>query len=176
MAALFHGQVINVAGLARDAATARTTIEGYLGILQDTLVATILPAFEAIVPFVTALLMLAWLPESLQFLAVRKQRLDKLARWLKQLDPTLRIDASTQFKASVLERLPLPKAMLPLSDAAGRAGLDPATLRQQIRNQRLVATKWRREWWVDERELEAYLERRAPQGRRSQRKRAVAGA
>jgi predicted AAA+ superfamily ATPase len=47
VAALFHGQVINVAGLARDAATARTTIEGYLGILQDTLVATILPAFEA---------------------------------------------------------------------------------------------------------------------------------
>ena len=36
-----------MAGLARDAATARTTIEGYLGILQDTLVATLLPAFEA---------------------------------------------------------------------------------------------------------------------------------
>jgi predicted AAA+ superfamily ATPase len=46
VAALFHGQVVNVAGLARDAATARTTIEGYLGILQDTLVATLLPAFE----------------------------------------------------------------------------------------------------------------------------------
>src|SRR5688500_15243083 len=36
-----------MAGLARDAATARTTIEGYLGILQDTLVATLLPACEA---------------------------------------------------------------------------------------------------------------------------------
>jgi predicted AAA+ superfamily ATPase len=47
VAALFHGQVISVAGLARDAATARTTVEGYLGILQDTLLATILPAFEA---------------------------------------------------------------------------------------------------------------------------------
>ena len=47
VAALFHGQVVNVSGLARDAATARTTIEGYLGILQDTLVATLLPAFEA---------------------------------------------------------------------------------------------------------------------------------
>jgi predicted AAA+ superfamily ATPase len=46
VAALFHGQVINVAGLARDAATARTTVEGYLGILQDTLLATLLPAFE----------------------------------------------------------------------------------------------------------------------------------
>lgn len=47
VAALFHGQVINIAGLARDAATPRTTVEGYLGILQDTLLATILPAFEA---------------------------------------------------------------------------------------------------------------------------------
>lgn len=47
VAGLFHGQVINIADLARDAATARTTIEGYLGILQDTLVATLLPSFEA---------------------------------------------------------------------------------------------------------------------------------
>jgi predicted AAA+ superfamily ATPase len=47
VAALFHGQVVNISGLARDAATARTTIEGYLGILQDTLLATLLPAFEA---------------------------------------------------------------------------------------------------------------------------------
>jgi len=46
VAALFHGQVINVAGLARDAATARTTVEGYVGILQDTLLATLLTAFE----------------------------------------------------------------------------------------------------------------------------------
>ena len=44
-AALFHGQVINVTGLAQDATTAGTTIEGYLGILQDTLLATQLPAF-----------------------------------------------------------------------------------------------------------------------------------
>jgi predicted AAA+ superfamily ATPase len=47
IAALFHGQVINVAGLARDAATARTTVEGYLGVLQDTLLVTLVPAFEA---------------------------------------------------------------------------------------------------------------------------------
>jgi predicted AAA+ superfamily ATPase len=47
VAALFHGQVINISGLARDAATARSTVEGYLGILQDTLLVTLLPAFEA---------------------------------------------------------------------------------------------------------------------------------
>jgi predicted AAA+ superfamily ATPase len=46
LAALFHGQVINIAGLARDAATARTTVQGHLDILQDTLLATLLPAFE----------------------------------------------------------------------------------------------------------------------------------
>jgi len=46
VAALFHGQAINVAGLARDAATARTTVEGYIDILRDTLLATLLPAFE----------------------------------------------------------------------------------------------------------------------------------
>lgn len=46
VAALFHGQVINVSGLARDSAASRTTVEGYLGILQDTLLATLLPAFE----------------------------------------------------------------------------------------------------------------------------------
>ncbi len=46
VAALFHGQVINVSGLARDSAVARTTVEGYVGILQDTLLAALLPAFE----------------------------------------------------------------------------------------------------------------------------------
>ncbi len=47
VAALFHGQVINVSGIARDAGTARTTVEGYLEILEDTLVAMRLPAYEA---------------------------------------------------------------------------------------------------------------------------------
>src|SRR2546422_9661971 len=47
VAALFHGQVINISGIARDAVTARATVEGYVGILEDTLLATRLPAFEA---------------------------------------------------------------------------------------------------------------------------------
>jgi predicted AAA+ superfamily ATPase len=46
VAALFHGQVISVAAIARDAGTARTTVNGYLEILEDTLVATRLRAFE----------------------------------------------------------------------------------------------------------------------------------
>jgi hypothetical protein len=36
VAAVFHGQVLSVAGLARDAGVARTTVDGYLGILADT--------------------------------------------------------------------------------------------------------------------------------------------
>lgn len=47
LAALFHGQTLNIASLARDSATARTTIAGYLDILEETLLATRLPAFEA---------------------------------------------------------------------------------------------------------------------------------
>jgi predicted AAA+ superfamily ATPase len=46
VAGLFHGQVINVAGLARDAGTARTTVASYLEILEDTLLAYRLPAYE----------------------------------------------------------------------------------------------------------------------------------
>lgn len=47
IAALFHGQVINIAGLARDAGVARATAQGYLSVLEDTLVTFSLPAFEA---------------------------------------------------------------------------------------------------------------------------------
>lgn len=47
IAALFHGQVVNVAGIARDSGTARTTVDGYLEILEDTLLTYRLPAYEA---------------------------------------------------------------------------------------------------------------------------------
>ena len=47
IAALFHGQVVNTAGLARDAGVARTTVSGYLDILQDTYLVTLLQPYEA---------------------------------------------------------------------------------------------------------------------------------
>jgi predicted AAA+ superfamily ATPase len=47
VAALFHGQSINVSAIARDAGVARTTVSGYLDILEDTLLATRLSAYEA---------------------------------------------------------------------------------------------------------------------------------
>ena len=46
MAALFNGQVINVAGIARETGVARTTVHGYLDILEDTLLVFRLPAYE----------------------------------------------------------------------------------------------------------------------------------
>jgi len=46
IAALFNGQTINVAGIARDAGVARTTVQSYLEILEDTLLTYRLPAFE----------------------------------------------------------------------------------------------------------------------------------
>ncbi len=46
-AALMHAQTVNSASLARDAGIARSTVSGYLEILEDTLLITRLSAFEA---------------------------------------------------------------------------------------------------------------------------------
>jgi predicted AAA+ superfamily ATPase len=47
IAALFHGQTINISTIARDAGVARTTVSGYLDILEETLLCFRLPAYEA---------------------------------------------------------------------------------------------------------------------------------
>ena len=54
-------------------------------------------AFGGVIPLVIGVLMAWGLPESLQFLAVKKTRLDQLARWLRQLDPRIAIDSATRF-------------------------------------------------------------------------------
>jgi predicted AAA+ superfamily ATPase len=46
VAALVNAQVVNVAGIARDAAVARPTVQGYFEILVDTLVGLWLPAWR----------------------------------------------------------------------------------------------------------------------------------
>jgi MFS transporter, AAHS family, 4-hydroxybenzoate transporter len=53
--------------------------------------------FGGAIPLAGAIAMIWGLPESLQFLAVRRRSLDQLARWLKKLDPSLRIDHTTQY-------------------------------------------------------------------------------
>jgi len=47
LAALFHGQTVNVTNIAREAGVARTTVAGYLDILVETLLCFRLPAYEA---------------------------------------------------------------------------------------------------------------------------------
>ena len=47
IAALFHGQTLNVANIAREAGIARTTVNGYLEILEETLLCFRLHAYEA---------------------------------------------------------------------------------------------------------------------------------
>ena len=46
VAALVNGQVVNVAGIARDAAVARPTVQGYFATLEDTLMGCWLPAWR----------------------------------------------------------------------------------------------------------------------------------
>jgi predicted AAA+ superfamily ATPase len=46
VAALMNGQVTNVAGLARDAAVARPTVQGFFDVLVDTLLGVRLPAWR----------------------------------------------------------------------------------------------------------------------------------
>jgi len=47
IAAIFHGQTVNVSNIAREAGVARTTVAGYLDILEETLLCFRLPAYEA---------------------------------------------------------------------------------------------------------------------------------
>ncbi len=46
VATLMNGQVVNVAGIARDSAVARPTVQGYFGVLVDTLIGFWLPAWQ----------------------------------------------------------------------------------------------------------------------------------
>jgi AAHS family 4-hydroxybenzoate transporter-like MFS transporter len=76
--------------------------------------------FGGVVPLVIAFAMLWGLPESLQFLAVRKTRLDQLARWLKQLDPRIQVGAETKYLANEQSRAGVPILHL---FREGRAGV-----------------------------------------------------
>jgi uncharacterized protein len=46
VSALMNGQVVNVSGVARDAAVARPTVQGYFDVLTDTLIGSWLPAWR----------------------------------------------------------------------------------------------------------------------------------
>ncbi|MDE0118865.1 MAG: AAA family ATPase [Bdellovibrionales bacterium] len=46
IAALMNGQVLNISNIARDVGVARSTVQGYFSILEDTLLAWYLPAYR----------------------------------------------------------------------------------------------------------------------------------
>jgi AAHS family 4-hydroxybenzoate transporter-like MFS transporter len=60
--------------------------------------------FGGAVPLVVALAMFWSLPESLQFLAVRRRSRPTLVRWLKELDPRIQVDDTTQLVAQEQNR------------------------------------------------------------------------
>jgi AAHS family 4-hydroxybenzoate transporter-like MFS transporter len=64
--------------------------------------------FGGIIPLLGAIAMIWGLPESLQFLTVRRTNRDQVARWLKRLDPTLRIDSATAFVTNEVAQRGLP--------------------------------------------------------------------
>ena len=66
-----------------------------------------------------------------------------------------------------LARLARPSSELRLSEAAAYSGLKAASLRNQILNGRLRASKHGRDWVVDLNDLESYLAGRDARGRRS---------
>jgi AAHS family 4-hydroxybenzoate transporter-like MFS transporter len=55
--------------------------------------------FGGVTPLVIAVMMLLWLPESLQFLVVRRRHLDKVGRWLKRIDPEVPVGPNTAYVA-----------------------------------------------------------------------------
>lgn len=47
IAALYHGQTLNISNTAREAGVSRTTVSGYLDIIEETLLCIRVPAYEA---------------------------------------------------------------------------------------------------------------------------------
>ncbi len=56
--------------------------------------------FGGAIPLAVGALMAALLPESIQFLVVRRRHLDTVGRWLQAIDPSLPIDVHTEYIAS----------------------------------------------------------------------------
>lgn len=78
------------------------------------------------------------------------------------------LDAPALYPIAALERLGATGAEFSLAEIGAEYGLDPSTLRHQIRNGRLEARKVGRDWKIKRSAMETYLEQRAPSGRRAQ--------
>jgi AAHS family 4-hydroxybenzoate transporter-like MFS transporter len=95
--------------------------------LGGFLSAWLIPAFGwrsvffvgATIPLLLLIPMYTWLPESLQFLALRRNDSREIAKWLKRIDPAAPVDATTSFTVGERKMSGFPLVKL-LTD--GRAG------------------------------------------------------
>jgi AAHS family 4-hydroxybenzoate transporter-like MFS transporter len=53
--------------------------------------------FGGVAPFVIAVAMMAWLPESLQFLVLRGRKREQVGNWLRRIDPRITVTSATEF-------------------------------------------------------------------------------
>lgn len=63
--------------------------------------------FGGIVPLIVGTLMIFWLPESLQFLVVRR-KFDRVSDWIRRAHPTVEIDAGTEYVVAEQSRKGVP--------------------------------------------------------------------
>ncbi|WDZ97088.1 MFS transporter [Herbaspirillum sp. WKF16] len=64
------------------------------------------------VPLLLGVAMLIWLPESIQFLVLRRRPPEQAVRWLKKLDPALAVDAATRIEVNEAKADGMPVAEL----------------------------------------------------------------
>lgn len=75
--------------------------------------------------------------------------------------------ASAKYDPKTLKLLSTPGPLLTLTEAARLANLSPATIRKQIHNRRVPATKKGRDWFVTRQDILGYLASRSTRGRRA---------
>jgi AAHS family 4-hydroxybenzoate transporter-like MFS transporter len=96
------------------------------GAMAGFVSAWLIPAFGwrsvfyvgGLTPLVIACLMFMWLPESLQFLVVRRRRLDKVGAWLRRIDPMVTIGPRTDYLLDEESRSGVPAVQLFLDGRA----------------------------------------------------------
>jgi MFS transporter, AAHS family, 4-hydroxybenzoate transporter len=72
-----------------------------------------------VIPIIIGLAMWLWLPESLQFLALRNKNQDKIGRWLRRIDPSVPVDTRCHYAVDEAPKKGVPIVRL---FADGRSG------------------------------------------------------
>lgn len=74
--------------------------------------------FGGVAPLAIALAMVVWLPESLQFLVLRRKGRERVGRWLARIEPTIAIGPATEYVVPEENRAGVPVVHL-FRDARG---------------------------------------------------------